>query len=125
MIYGEPTVPIKSSRLYVLGYDNKDGGVVQVTGALTTALTENDFSFVPYNREDAEPGKEILNAALHLITPAPAHSCSCGYTSIWNTASIAKVVQLAENLSVGLEILPNSRTPALLNYFFSSEKDYS
>ncbi|QEM73557.1 protein translocase subunit SecD [Chlamydia abortus] len=125
MIYGEPTVPIKSSRLYVLGYDNKDGGVVQVTGALTTALTENDFSFVSYNREDAEPAKEMLNAALYLLTSAPAHACSCGYTSIWNTASIARVVQLAENLAVGLDILPHSRTVALLNYFFSSEKDYS
>ncbi|BAE81600.1 protein export proteins SecD/SecF fusion [Chlamydia felis Fe/C-56] len=125
MVYGEPTVPIKSSRLYVLGYDKKDGNVVQVTGSLTTALTEKDFSFVSYNREDTESGREILNTAAALITLAPSGACSCGYTSIWNTASIEKVVQLANNLASGLDIFPASKTSALLNYFFSSEKDYS
>ncbi|MEF9519381.1 protein translocase subunit SecD [Chlamydia crocodili] len=125
MVYGEPTVPIKSSRLYVLGYERKENSIVQVTGSLTTALTENDFSFVSYNREDAESGKETLNVVSSLIALAPSGACSCGYTSTWNTASIDRVVQLAKNLSLGLEILPKSRTSALLNYFFSSEKEYS
>ncbi|VVT42504.1 hypothetical protein BOKEGFJH_00011 [Chlamydia avium] len=122
MIYGEPTVPIKSARLYLLGYEKKEHSIVQVTGSLTTALTENDFSFVPCCSTSAEESLEAIASSLTLV---PHGSCACGYSSIWNSAPLQQVVQLAKNLSLGLEALPKSKTQALLNYFFSSEKDYT
>ncbi|WP_348663719.1 protein translocase subunit SecD [Chlamydia vaughanii] len=123
MIYGEPTVPIKSSRLYVLGYEQKEDSVVQVTGSLTTALTENDFSFVSYHKDESANGS--LDAIASSLTLVPRDPCTCGYASIWHAAPLQRVVQLSKNLALGLEILPTSRTQALLNYFFSSEKDYA
>ena len=122
MIYGEPTVPIKSARLYVLGYEKKEQStIVQVTGSLVTALTENDFSFVSC---DDAVAKESLKTIASALTLAPCDPCVCGYSSLWQGAPLQQVIQLAKNLSLGLEILPKSKTGALLNYFFSSEKDY-
>lgn len=123
MLYGEPTVPIKSSRLYVVGYEKKDEHVIQVTGSLITSLTENDFSFTSYSKDIS--AKEYLTKISSCLTLVPSFSCPCGYEPIWHNVPVQRVVQLARHIALGLEILPTSRAQALLNYFFSSEKEYN
>lgn len=125
LLYGEPSVPIKSAKLHVLGYDKQDVSVVQVTGSLITPLTENDFSFIPYSQEETPYlSKQILHDVVSVLNPTQRAVCTCGYAPIWENLSEERIVDTAKKLILGTHILPDSRVQVLLNTFFSSERDF-
>lgn len=126
LIYGEPYVPVKSARLHVLGYNHDQGAhIIQVSGTLLAQLSEHDFSFVPYQQDGAvQSTRETLNRVVSILTSNFHHTCTCGYAPTWETAPAYDVIQLAQQLSLSLDVFSEPRVSSLFNYFFSSNKEF-
>ncbi|SPN73683.1 hypothetical protein,bifunctional preprotein translocase subunit SecD/SecF,Predicted exporter,protein-export membrane protein SecD,Protein export membrane protein [Chlamydia serpentis] len=123
LVYAEPNIPIKSSRLHVVGYgQEKNSHVIQVANSLNTSLVESDFSFVPYSPENEQ---EIITGILQQVHSECAlliqKDCSC-YPSMWVEAPKEHILKYAHNLASGFEIF-SSRLEAFCQYSFSSTQD--
>ncbi|WP_100934568.1 protein translocase subunit SecD [Candidatus Chlamydia corallus] len=126
LVHGEPNVPIKSSRLHVVGYNQEHGDhVIQVASSLNTSLVESDFSFVPYSSEnEQEIISNILQQVYSECTFSNQKDCSCNYPSTWETAPQEQVLHYAHSLASGFEIF-SSRLSAFCQQSFSSNQDKS
>lgn len=122
LIHGEASVPIKSARLYVIGFDN-ESNTVQVAGSLVTTLTPNDFSFIPYQQGNSPLTEDIMRDLVLFVDRTTDLSCSCSYISAWDVASIEQVLSMVGRLSLGLRILPETKIRALVRNGFGLEKD--
>nr|CRI42678.1 Protein export [Chlamydia pneumoniae] len=124
LVHGEPNVPIKSSRLHVVGYSREhDDHVIQVASSINTSLVESDFSFVSYSSEnEQEIASSILQRVYSACTFPKQKDCSCSYPSIWETAPKEQLLQYAKNLSSGFEVF-SSRLSAFCQQSFSSNQD--
>ncbi|MBQ8498652.1 protein translocase subunit SecD [Chlamydia sp.] len=125
VVHGEPSVPIKSARLYVLGSSELVGEtVVQVSGSLVTSLTEEDLSFVPYEDKDTVVSQELRTIATNLFVESE-RACECGYGFLWDSMPIEKISHIARSICSDLRLLPAGKTQAFLSRFFSTERDFT
>lgn len=124
VVHGEPTVPVKSARLHVVGSSELSGEtVVQVSGSLVTSLTEEDLSFVSYEDKELTVSQELAAIATNVFMESET-LCECGYHSLWDSMPIEKVAHIAQSICSGLRLLPTGKTQAFLSRFLGSERDF-
>ncbi|AHC17297.1 protein translocase subunit SecDF [Chlamydia trachomatis] len=125
VVHGEPSVPVKSARLYVVGSSEFTGEtVVQISGSLVTSLTEKDLSFVSYEDKDITVSQELENLATNLFIESE-RPCECGYYSLWDSMPIEKVIHVTRNICSGLRLLPARKTQAFLSRCLGTERDFT
>ncbi|EPP35458.1 protein-export membrane protein SecD [Chlamydia ibidis] len=125
LLYAESGIPMKSSRLYVLGHQKGKTNVVQVTGALMTSVTDRDFSFLSYSDQTSSVVTNTLKEIAGSLVLGKESVCTCNFPSRWENAPIEHYLRVAKSFTLGYKVFSSSGVPNLLRYFFSSEKDFS
>ncbi|AGW38605.1 bifunctional preprotein translocase subunit SecD/SecF [Chlamydia pecorum W73] len=123
LAHGEPSVPIKSAKLYVLGHDSRvDTAVVQVSGAQVAPVEEKDFYFVSYAHDNQAVSQAVLSEVREVFEELPLE-CSCDYPSSWETVSNEQVLHYVGRLSSGFQIFPEKNFSSFVRMMFLSDKD--
>ncbi|WP_201456663.1 protein translocase subunit SecD [Chlamydia sp. 17-3921] len=125
LIYGESSVPIKSAKLHVLGYEKATSGtIVRVSGSQISPVIKNDFDFVPYSINDEKKFSEEVFSEILTVFDDFSTTCCCDYSSLWETAPKEQILRYAKQLSSGFEIFPHEHLLSFIKTIFPSDKDY-